>query len=264
MAMEDTERCYKIDHELQKAVADSIEREYIVPHEEEIEKSDIRINSVSPTYEVTNERCLQTAIRYVRSNMKVGVLNFANCYTVGGAPFSAGAQEESICRCSTLYPCLQAQSDAFYSKHRKLRKSGQITHMGNDDLIFTPDVVVFKTEKWQDGAIVPRLLPRDEWFRINIITCAAPELWHGNQKPANYEEQITSRIKKILDVAEKEGIEALVLGAWGCGAFKNPPEVVAGVFRRLLDSYNFKVVSFAMASDVSRNSPFARLFGGDQ
>ena len=41
------------------------------------------------------------------------------------------------------------------------------------------------------------------------------------------EELITSRIKKILDVAAKERVEVLILGAWGCGAFRNPREVVA-------------------------------------
>ena len=73
------------------------------------------------------------------------------------------------------------------------------------------------------------------------------------------EELITSRIKKILDVAAKERVEVLILGAWGCGAFKNPMEVVARVFYSLLKNYNFEVVEFPMDThgDVS-NSPFAK------
>ena len=75
----------------------------------------------------------------------------------------------------------------------------------------------------------------------------------------NYEEMIRSRIKKILDVAAKEGNEVVILGAWGCGAFKNPVEVVARIFVELLKNYNFEIVEFALATinDV-RSSAFAR------
>ena len=77
--------------------------------------------------------------------------------------------------------------------------------------------------------------------------------------PHNYENVIRSRIKKILDVASKEKNEVLILGAWGCGAFKNPIEIVAGIFIELLRNYNFEIVEFALATrnDV-QNSAFAR------
>ena len=65
---------------------------------------------------------------------------------------------------------------------------------------------------------------------------------------------------KILDVAAEEQVDVLILGAWGCGAFKNRSDVVARVFRTLLKNYNFETVEFALASqgDVS-TSPFARM-----
>ena len=70
---------------------------------------------------------------------------------------------------------------------------------------------------------------------------------------------ITSRIKKILDVAAREHNEVLILGAWGCGAFKNPTDIVARVFFSLLEDYNFETVEFALSTkgDVS-DSPFAK------
>ena len=73
------------------------------------------------------------------------------------------------------------------------------------------------------------------------------------RKPSNYEAAITSRVKKILDVAAKEKAEVLILGAWGCGAFRNDPVVVSRAFHSLLKNYNFEVVEFALASrgDVS-------------
>ena len=47
-------------------------------------------------------------------------------------------------------------------------------------------------------------------------------------------------------MASREGEEILVLGAFGCGAFHNPPDVVADIFASLIRSYDFAVVEFAV------------------
>ena len=57
---------------------------------------------------------------------------------------------------------------------------------------------------------------------------------------------MTERIKRILDVAAKENVEVLILGAFGCGAFCNPPEIVADIFASLIRNYNFETVEFAV------------------
>jgi len=49
-----------------------------------------------------------------------------------------------------------------------------------------------------------------------------------------------------LDVASKENVDVLILGAFGCGAFNNPPKIVAKVFKELLSNYSFKTVEFAV------------------
>ena len=130
--------------------------------------------------------------------------------------------------------------------------------MGSDDLIYTPDVVVFKTDE-RTEPVYPQMMPHEEWFKVNVITCAAPQMHIAKALPANYESVIRGRIKKILDVASKEGNEVLILGAWGCGAFKNPVEVIARVFVELLKEYDFETVEFALATrnDV-QSSAFAR------
>ena len=131
-------------------------------------------------------------------------------------------------------------------------------HMGNDDLIYTPNVVVFKTDLRTDP-VYPKMMPSEEWYLVNVITCAAPMLFGAFTRPDNYQQIIRSRIKKILDVAAKEGNEVVILGAWGCGAFRNPIEIVSRTFVELIRNYDFKVVEFALATrnDV-RNSAFAR------
>ena len=72
---------------------------------------------------------------------------------------------------------------------------------------------------------------------------------------------MTSRIKKILDVAAKERNEVLILGAWGCGAFENPADIVARVFHKVLKNYDFELVEFAIgAKDNENYNVFSNVF----
>ena len=251
--MTDTKSQYETLPLLKSAVQSSIKRQYMVKHEDKISNP---MSTQSRThYVVSPKRSFEAASGYL--GKRIAVLNFANNHSVGGAPFSSGAQEESLCRCSTLYPCLQAMWEPFYVRHQNLYNKGIINHVGNDDLIYTPDVVVFKTDERTDP-IYPMMMPEEKWFKVDIITCAAPELWHGNKMPDNYDKIIESRIRKILDVAEKEHVEVLILGAWGCGAFKNPPKTIAQTFHNLLAEYSFETVEFALASDG--DSVFHKVF----
>ena len=252
--MTDTKKKYESVDELREAVRYSLQHQYMVAEEENIDQP--KAENCNTEFVCSGKRSFEAAKGY--PGKKVAVLNFANNHSVGGAPFSAGAQEESLCRCSTLYPCLEAMRVPFYVKHQELFMAKKIGHMGNDDLIYTPDVVVFKTDERTDP-VYPKTMKRDEWYKVDVITCAAPEMMSMRGKPDNYEEVITRRVKKILDVAAKEKVEVLILGAWGCGAFKNDSAIVSKAFHTLLMNYNFEVVEFAIATndDVS-NSPFAK------
>ena len=252
--MADTKNCYETIPTLVQAVKDSVAEQFMVSAEENIDQP--LQQETHTQYVVSGKRSFEAAKAY--RGKKVAVLNFANNHSVGGAPFSAGAQEESLCRCSTLYPCLQAMYDAFYQKHRNQFIAGEIDHMGCDDLIYTPDVVVFKSDE-RTEPVYPRQMDREEWYKVNVITCAAPQMYRVAVLPSDYEAVIRSRIKKILDVAAMEGNEILILGAWGCGAFKNPIEIVAPIFVEQVRNYDFEVVEFALATrnDV-RSSAFSR------
>lgn len=50
-------------------------------------------------------------------------------------------------------------------------------------------------------------------------------------------ELLHSRIEKIFAVAANEGAEVLILGAFGCGAFCNPPQIVANIFKQVQQNY---------------------------
>ena len=255
--MTDTRECCKKNPELKKMIQESIHNQFMVSHDENIDQ---QLGGSSQTeYVVTGDRTYHAAKPCAASGKRVAVLNFANNHSIGGAPYAAGAQEESLCRASTLLPCLEAMRSRFYDRHIEMYHRGKLDYMGNDDLIYTPGVCVFKTDELTDP-ISPKMLPRDEWYCVDVITSAAPELWHGNKMPDDYREQISSRIKKILDVAKMQGVEVLILGAWGCGAFKNPADVVASVFHEHLQKYDFQKVIFAMGRTDVSNTVFFKEF----
>ena len=112
--MLDTKHCYETIPELIDAVEKSIACQFMVEEDENIDQP--IPDTINTRYIVSGNRSFEAANAY--AGMKVAVLNFANNHSIGGAPFSAGAQEESLCRCSTLLPCLEAMRKPFYQKHR--------------------------------------------------------------------------------------------------------------------------------------------------
>ena len=201
---------------------------------------------IPATVTVSRKRTLEAAASYAQNGKKVCVLNFASATNPGGGVTrGSSAQEECLCRCSTLYPCLNTNSlwDYFYTPHRNARNP-----LYNDDCIYTPEICVFR----QDTDF-PELLPEESWWHVNVITCAAPNLRenpsnamnpHAGNKAARIsqrelEQLLTSRIRRIFSLVAEKGNEVLILGAFGCGAFQNPPEVVAKVFRDVMQEYRF-------------------------
>ena len=230
------ELCEKLNF-LKKSISYSISKEYIVFQNEKFE-SKSSVEKACTRIIISKERTFEAAEKY--KNKKVCCLDFANNHSVGGAPWYAGAQEESMCRISTLYPCINAKRKEFYEKHIQEYDSKIIDDMGNDDLIYVPDVVVFKTDE-----SIPKLKSEMDWFKTDVIVSAAPQLGWNYDKIA-YKTIMESRAKRILDVAAKEKVEVLILGAFGCGAFHNPPEVVANIFNDMIRNYSFEIVEFAV------------------
>ena len=175
---------------------------------------------------------------------RVAVLNFANAYSPGGGVTrGAMAQEECLCRSSNLYSALTLPYlIRNYYKHNE-KTTGD---MGTDAVIYSPGVTVFKSD---DAIPVPLAKP----FYVDVLTCAAPYVNPDRKKPIPHEkleDTFNHRIRNILEVAATNGADNLVLGAFGCGAFNNPPDLVAGCFRYYLmdKGYRdyFKRVVFAI------------------
>ena len=171
---------------------------------------------------VENGTTFSTAKKYLQYG-QTAVLNFANPVTPGGgAQNGAMAQEECLCRSSNLYLCLTSSPFLdYYQYNRSLQNQ-----FFSERIIYTKGVTVFKTDDE-----VPVMMPEQDWFRVDVITCAAPYI--AKRKYTNstaLKSLFKSRIKNIFEVAIENGITTLILGAFGCGAFKNPPELVSAAF----------------------------------
>ena len=178
---------------------------------------------------------------------KVAILNFANAFSAGGAPERGSAQEESLCRASTLYPCLEAFRKDFYEKHIEESSSGRMGPFGTDDILYTPGVIQFKTDM-----SIPLLMEKGKWMEADIITCAAPDIRGKIVDMQDLIDALEHRIERIILVAKDNGIESIILGAWGCGVFKNPPRPIAESFKLALGKYHFDQAIFAVI-DTSMN-----------
>lgn len=214
---------------------------------------------------VTRERSLEAAGRLLKENpgRKIMVLNFASArHPGGGVQSGASAQEECLCRCSTLYPCLDTARlrKEFYEMHS--RRGGTLY---TDACVFTPGIVVLKTD-----TAFPEPLDSEDRFEVDILSCAAPNLRNprGDEPDSNELRALHERRGgRILDAASAGGEEILVLGAFGCGAFRNPPEIVAAAYKNLLAKRagEFEKIVFAVycgGKDTRNYDVFAETLGG--
>lgn len=193
---------------------------------------------------VSSDRTFEAAQKLSKKyNMRIGVLNFASATSPGGGvTHGAFAQEECLCRCSTLYPVLNEEAlwKSYYEFHRNRKDS-----LYTDACIYTPGVKVIKSDIEE-----PKRLQPHEWFDVDVITCAAPNLYFDAENISDEEllKIHLNRGEKILKVAIENNVTVLVLGAFGCGAFRNNPAIVAEAYRQLLDKYknHFFAVEFAV------------------
>ncbi len=189
---------------------------------------------------VSNKRSFEAAKSYKWK--KVAVLDFANNRYPWWAPYRDCAQEECLCRCSTLYLCLSwwDNYNLFYQRHIDLYNHWEISLKWNDDLMYFHNITVFKSDE-----DIPQLMNEKERYNVDVIVSAAPELhsWDDYWEE-EFEASLNSRIKRILDIAYKKKVEVLILWAYGCWAFHNPPQLVAKIFKDNLKNYDFEIVEF--------------------
>ncbi len=162
------------------------------------------------------------------------LLNFASAKTPGGGYVRGTvAQEEDLCRCSSLYFCIKDKKEYYYQFDSN-------NYLFTDDFIYSKQVPFFRNE---DYSLTKKP------FVADVVTYAAP-----NNSKVPFDDQVlfntfTKRIDNLLGFALKAGAKFLVLGAWGCGVFANDPDMVAKIFASFLNGkYKnlFKHVKFSV------------------
>ncbi|MFE7983469.1 TIGR02452 family protein [Streptomyces cellulosae] len=175
-------------------------------------------------FEVTGESSLAAARRLTTgpgAPDPVAVLSFASARNPGGGYLNgAQAQEEALCRASALYTCL-LRAPGFYEHHRAHRDP-----FYTDRVIHAPAVPVFRDDR---GNLL------DAPFTAGFLTSPAPNAGVIRSKAPERVGEVPGvlvrRAGRVLETAAHHGYRRLVLGAWGCGVFRNDPAQVAEAFR---------------------------------
>lgn len=236
---EDTKLLYTNDPRLQKSITSSVSGTMYFPDDCMMFLPPPRITTPM-SVSVSRRRTFEAAMHQLDldPSSKVAVLNFASGTNPGGGvEHGSPAQEESLCRCSTLYPVLTAcelLGRTYYDRHRRLHDARY-----TDSCIYTPHITVFKSD-----TNCPERLSIGKWKQVDVISCAAPNLRaiQSGKGPAITPEELLelhkSRARRIFHVAAIFKVDTLILGAFGCGAFGNPPDIVARAYREILEEFD--------------------------
>jgi len=249
----DTEKLCKTNPKLSESVKKATASQKLILEGDHLPEQKKDIYKDAAKVIVSGKRTYEAAAAYKENH--VAVHNFASASNPGGGVVNgASAQEECLCRCSGLYFCLNSPImwDGFYKPHRDAHDP-----IHNDDIIYTPGVTVFKTD-----TASPQLMNESEWYDVDVITCAAPNLrdqpsnryntGDGNKQVVMKDKDLLAlhekKLRRILEVVLSEGCDTVILGAFGCGAFQNNPEVVALANKNVIKDYlhAFKNIEFAV------------------
>ena len=197
------------------------------------------------------------------AGLRPALLNMANRQTPGGGVLSgAGAQEENLFRRSNLFVSLYPHEHAGYPLDRD--------HGG----AYSPEAAFFRSSEASGYELLTTTL------RLDVVSVPAvnrPEILRGDDgwefAPAMIP-LVLERMRAILRISARHGNDALVLSAFGCGAFRNPPGHTARLFRQVFEEPEFvgvfTLVVFAILEDHNafrphnpegNFAPFQRVFG---
>ena len=173
---------------------------------------------------------------------RVAVLNFASYKNPGGMFLKGSiAQEEALCHDSTLYNVLLHFDKTYYAWNRKNLNRAMYEHRA----LYTEDIVFFN----DNGP-----------YLVDVLTCAAPNYGAASKYQNVTEEEnkkiLRERIEFLFQVAITEGVDILILGAWGAGVFKQSPTLVASEFLRAIQKYQYSFTDIIFTVPKSRNKNF--------
>lgn len=198
--------------------------------------------------------CLETTRLLQLSGYNPAVLNMASNITPGGGVGGGcGAQEENLFRRSTAFATLYQFVDfgTMFGIPRNPDFSYPIPKIAGG--IYSPQITVFRSSERTGYYLL------DNPFCVDMISVAAisnPPLDRSGETlrfKDHVLEPSKEKIRTIFRIGMMHRHDALVLSAFGCGAFANPPEHMAELFREVLaeDAFvsAFRLIVFAVIDD---------------
>ncbi|CAF1372368.1 unnamed protein product [Rotaria sordida] len=225
-----------------------------------ISETDLKTPYSSTDVIVSNDDCLVLYEKLVNEGFKPLLLNMANASSPGGGYRKGdGAQEENIFRRSDYYQSLdleiadKGRSEKFYCNQkyevRQPRGFFELYPMEEFGAIYTSGITVFRGTEL-DG--YPYM--NEPLYNVCSIAMAAhrePRLTKTNMLENKFATSTRKKIENIFAIGYHQKHDCLVLSALGCGAFRNPPEHVAYLFKSVIYQYAgyFKKIYFAVIDD---------------
>ncbi len=179
--------------------------------------------------EITGEQTVEALFR-LKHKDKVGILNFASAKNPGGGFLNgANAQEESLALSSGLYLTL-LENEEYYLENRKCE------HMIYTDYMIYSPLVVFIRDK--------NLKLVENPITASVLTAPAVNMGQVLLKTPNEKSKaeiaMKNRMRKVINLFAYRGDKTLILGAYGCGVFRNEPNTIAKFFKELLIDENMQ------------------------
>src|SRR5699024_2261765 len=189
----------------------------------------------------------------VPEDKKLVVMSFASPVTIGGKlQYGVNAQEQTICRNSILYQELKNYGSTYYYHSTQ----------NSNDLLFSPYIIYANDIKYIHDKKEDQILKGNF---ADVVSVAAPDItsMRENNKVLPAEkiaEDIYNKVLATLRVFKNHETKVLILGAFGCGAFGNDPQMVAKIFKQVLDRSEFKGVFEEIYFDIMKNSQVLKIF----
>ncbi len=194
------------------------------------------------------------------------VLNMANAHVPGGAYVEGAiAQEENMFRRTDCHfrivpeECDSTQDRYLPALTRLLSARDGVVYLDTDH----HRVCIRGPEDRSRADLGYPWLPDDQVFPFFELRAAAKDLRDGSGFDP---EDARRRIGAQLDTLRGRGVRHAVLGAFGCGAFRNPAHRVAQIYREEIRAReeDFAVIAFAIFAagyGPDNYTPFAEVFG---
>lgn len=222
------------------------------------DNTQVYLNNETPCYNsnevkkqiisVVNQKTVMMAIEIKKQNptSRIAILNFANPVNPGGAvTLGYMGQEEELCRCSTLYRVLSDPDicGAYYAHNKALASD-----FGDESLIYSEGIRICKSDEEY-----PVRLENSKHIDVDVITMAAPYCGNSQITAELLYSLHYARAMHLLGIAAAKEAEVLILGAFGCGAFKNDPYIVCKAYKDAISAFPklFNQIVFAIYCNES-------------